>query len=34
VAHLPAGESFDVAGHSSFKLEVKIASAYLCEFLD
>ncbi|WP_185702529.1 pyrimidine/purine nucleoside phosphorylase [Aeromonas caviae] len=28
------GESFDVAGHSSFKLEVKIASAYLCEFLD
>ena len=28
------GESFDVAGHSSFKLEGKIASAYLCEFLD
>ncbi len=28
------GESFDVAGHSSFKLEVKTATAYLCEFLD
>ncbi|MBF4801800.1 pyrimidine/purine nucleoside phosphorylase [Aeromonas hydrophila] len=28
------GQSFDVAGHSSFKLEVKTPTAYLCEFLD
>ncbi|MCF5883870.1 pyrimidine/purine nucleoside phosphorylase [Aeromonas veronii] len=28
------GESFLVAGHSSFKLEVKTPTAYLCEFLD
>jgi len=28
------GQSFDVAGHSSFKLVVKTPTAYLCEFLD
>ncbi len=28
------GESFLVAGHSSFKLEVTTPTAYLCEFLD
>ncbi|MEG0007912.1 pyrimidine/purine nucleoside phosphorylase [Aeromonas lusitana] len=28
------GQSFDVAGHSSFKLEVETPTAYLCEFLD
>ncbi|MUG29250.1 pyrimidine/purine nucleoside phosphorylase [Aeromonas salmonicida] len=28
------GQSFEVAGHSSFKLEVKTPTAYLCEFLD
>ncbi|MGL5814961.1 MAG: pyrimidine/purine nucleoside phosphorylase [Aeromonas sp.] len=28
------GQSFEVPGHSSFKLEVKIPTAYLCEFLD
>lgn len=29
-----AGQAFQVPGHSSFKLEVKQATAYLCEFLD
>lgn len=29
-----AGHAFVVPGHSSFRLEVKQATAYLCEFLD
>ncbi|MCG9639381.1 pyrimidine/purine nucleoside phosphorylase [Vibrio sp. Isolate34] len=28
-----SGESFDVAGDSSFDLQVKEATAYLCEYL-
>mgnify|MGYP000542479880 CR=1 FL=1 len=28
-----SGESFDVAGNSSFDLQVKEATAYLCEYL-
>ncbi|EEX64749.1 DUF1255 domain-containing protein [Vibrio metoecus] len=28
-----AGEAFDVAGNSSFDLQVEVATAYLCEFL-
>ncbi|GAA5647652.1 MULTISPECIES: pyrimidine/purine nucleoside phosphorylase [Vibrio] len=28
-----AGESFDVAGDSSFDLKVEVATAYLCEYL-
>ncbi|MGI2260184.1 pyrimidine/purine nucleoside phosphorylase [Shewanella sp. GXUN23E] len=28
-----AGDAFEVAGNSSFELQVEIATAYLCEFL-
>ncbi|ASK53851.1 pyrimidine/purine nucleoside phosphorylase [Vibrio tarriae] len=28
-----AGEAFEVAGNSSFDLQVEVATAYLCEFL-
>lgn len=28
-----AGEAFEVAGNSSFALQVEVATAYLCEFL-
>ncbi|WP_152593347.1 pyrimidine/purine nucleoside phosphorylase, partial [Vibrio navarrensis] len=28
-----AGEAFEVAGKSSFDLQVEIATAYLCEYL-
>ncbi|POF59836.1 hypothetical protein CRN58_06675, partial [Vibrio vulnificus] len=28
-----AGEAFEVAGKSSFDLQVEVATAYLCEYL-